>query len=165
MGDGTKEYSTNKWEVITLTEDRTAYIYGENTQGWAECYFSVYGLSAYPFAQIEFEWIKEGLSKVAINEGQKKYLQSLTNRTLPGYRWWDMAAIERHTKGKKKAKVWLVEIKTHQISIETIKSLQETGKMPSEEQIVYEKSLGFGHLIISVQLVTRRQVGVSCQEI
>ena len=76
-----------------------------------------------------------------------------------------MVAIERPTKGKKKAKVWLVDIKTHQINIETIKSLQETGKMPSEEQIVYEKSLGFGHLIISVQLVTRRQVEVSCQEI
>jgi hypothetical protein len=156
-----KKYSTKQWEIITFTEDRSApYIYGDNTQDWAELYFSEYGLSAYPF-----EWIKEDLSKLAINEEQKKYLRLLTNRALPGHRWWDMVAVERHPEGERTAKVWLVDLKTGQVSIKNIKSLQKTGKMPSEEQMVYEKSLGFGHLIISVQLVTHRQVEVSCQEI
>jgi len=156
-----KKYSTKQWEIITFVEDHfTPYIYGDNTKDWAGLYFSQYGLSAYPF-----EWIEEDLSELAINEEQKKYLQLLTNRALPGHRWWDMVAVERHPEGERTAKVWLVDLKTHQVSIKNIKSLQKAGKMPDEKQVVYEKSLGFGHLIISVQLVTRRQVEVSCQEI
>jgi hypothetical protein len=172
-----KESSAKQWEIITFTENHfTPHIYGDNTKDYAELYFSGHGLLAYPF-----EWIKETfsgraeetlpelteeiLSALAINEEQKKYFQSLTNRTLPGHRWWDMVAVERHPEGERTAKVWLVDLKTHQVSIKNIKSLQKAGKMPNEKQIAHEKSLGFGHLIISVQLVTRRQVEVSCQEI
>jgi hypothetical protein len=172
-----KEPSAKQWEIITSVENHfTPYIYGDNTKDYAESYLSSHGLRSYPF-----EWIKETfsgraeetlpelaeeiLSALAINEEQKKYLQSLTKRTLPGHRWWDMVAVGHHSEGERAAKVWLVELKTGQVSIKNIKSLQKAGKMPNEKQIAHEKSLGFGHLIISVQLVTRRQVEVSCQEI
>jgi len=162
-----KKYSTKQWENITFTEDRSApdiygfdKFYGYANQSWAEDYFSQYGLSAYPFERIE-----ESLSELVINEEQKKYLKLLINRALQGHRWWDMVVVERHPEKERAAKVWLVDVRTGQVNIKNIKSQQKTGKMPNEEQTVYEKSLGFGHLIISVQLVTHRQAEVSCQEI